>query len=326
MGWLAGYTYRKAITLSRASGAVNNYQCKLLLGESSGATGEDVDCGAKCQTDFDDIRFTTSDGTTLLDYWIESLSGATPNQLATIWIEFNTINTTATTFYMYYGNATATAVSSGPNTFIFFDHFDTLNETFWPNQVNYRVGSVSVASSELILTGVTGVLADMGDFGNNYAVSVGKRIGIRAKNVTTDAKSRLGCSNIYAPYNFYGDDDIYVVSYADATRAFDSHNNAAETENMLSNYSADTYITFYMKWTTTPNRYDDATQNSTITTNIADEAISPRLEQVVALKTCKVDWFFIGSALATEPAWGSWGVQEDYYIAKLSYYPHILAH
>ena len=117
MGWLTGYTYRKSITLSRASGAVTNYQMKLLVGESSGATGEDVDCGAHCQTDFDDIRFTKSDGTTLLDYWIESLSGATPNQLATIWIEFDSIGTGATTFYMYYGKADSTAVSNIITTF-----------------------------------------------------------------------------------------------------------------------------------------------------------------------------------------------------------------
>jgi hypothetical protein len=72
---LTGWPYRKSITLSRASGAVTNYQMKLLVGESSGATGEDVDCGGLCATDFDDLRFTKSDGTTLLDYWIESISG-----------------------------------------------------------------------------------------------------------------------------------------------------------------------------------------------------------------------------------------------------------
>lgn len=87
MAWLAGWNYRKSIIVKRASGAVTNYQMKLLLGESSGAVGEQVDCGGHCLSSFNDIRFTKSDGTTLLDYWIESISGTTPNQLATIWIE-----------------------------------------------------------------------------------------------------------------------------------------------------------------------------------------------------------------------------------------------
>jgi predicted GH43/DUF377 family glycosyl hydrolase len=106
MAWLSGYSYCKSITLSRASGAVTNYQMKLLVGESAGATGEDVDCNSHVQIGFHDLRFTKSDGTTLLDYWIESITGTTPNQLATVWIEFDSIGTGATTFYMYYGNAT----------------------------------------------------------------------------------------------------------------------------------------------------------------------------------------------------------------------------
>lgn len=125
MAWLEGWQFRKSITLSRASGAVTYYQMKLLVGESSGATGENVDCGGKCASDFDDIRFTTSDGTTLLDYWIESISGTTPNQLATIWIKFDSIGTDATTFYMYYGNSSVVAYSNGKATFPFFDDFLT---------------------------------------------------------------------------------------------------------------------------------------------------------------------------------------------------------
>src|SRR5574343_578802 len=109
MSWLTGWNYRKSITLSRSSGAVTNYQMKLLVGESSGATGENVDCGGLCLSTFNDIRFTKSDGTTLLDYWIESITGTTPNQLATVWVEFNSIGTGATSFYMYFGKSDASA-------------------------------------------------------------------------------------------------------------------------------------------------------------------------------------------------------------------------
>lgn len=98
MSWLSGYNYRKSIPLSRASGAVTLYQMKLLVGESAGATGEDVDCNSHVYPGFDDIAFTASDGTTLLDHWIESVTGVTPNRLATIWIEFDSIGTGDTTF------------------------------------------------------------------------------------------------------------------------------------------------------------------------------------------------------------------------------------
>jgi len=124
MGWLTGWKYRKKITLSRASGTVSNYQMRILVGESAGATGEDVDCAAKCKTDFTDLRFTTSDGTTLLNYFIENISGTTPNQLAAIWIKFDSIGTTDTTFYMYYGNTSASNVISLVNTVDNYENFE----------------------------------------------------------------------------------------------------------------------------------------------------------------------------------------------------------
>jgi hypothetical protein len=122
--WLAGWDYRKLFTVKCASGAVTNYQMKLLIGESSGAIGEQVDCEGNVLSSFNDLRFTKLDGTTLLDYWIESISGASPNQLATVWIEFDSIGTGDTTFYVYYGKVGASAVSNGANTFIVFDDFE----------------------------------------------------------------------------------------------------------------------------------------------------------------------------------------------------------
>ncbi len=59
MSWLTGFSFRKVITLSRASGAVTYYQMKLLVGESAGAVGEDVDRGGRGLTRINDLRFTT---------------------------------------------------------------------------------------------------------------------------------------------------------------------------------------------------------------------------------------------------------------------------
>jgi len=121
MAWLTGWDHRKSVTLSRASGAVTDYQIRFVVGEGSGG---DVDCEGGCLSTFNDLRFTTSDGTTLLDYYIEYITGSTPNQLATVVVEFDSIGTGATTFYVYYGKADATAVSSIGNTFIFGDNLE----------------------------------------------------------------------------------------------------------------------------------------------------------------------------------------------------------
>jgi len=147
-GWLPGYSYRKSVTLSRLSGAVTNYQMKLKVGESSGASGYDVHCNGHVLSNFNDLRFTKSDGATLLNYWIESISGTTPNQTATIWIKFDSIGTSATKFYMYYGNAGASSYSNGDNTFLFFDHFEgtSLDSNKWDSLIGTG-GSITVSSS-----------------------------------------------------------------------------------------------------------------------------------------------------------------------------------
>lgn len=118
MAWLAGWLYRKELVLGSSVGATN-YQFKILVGESNGVIGSDVNCEA-CLPSFDDLRFTTDDEGTLLDYWIEGVSGATPLQTAIVWVKVPVISTT-TTIFMYSGNASAPAVSNGTNTFMFFD-------------------------------------------------------------------------------------------------------------------------------------------------------------------------------------------------------------
>jgi len=122
MAWLTGWTYRKEVTVTNANA---DYQTKVLVGESSGASGEEVDCGGHVAADFDDLRFTAADGTTLLDYWIESITGTTPNGLATVWVQNNA--TPDTTLYMYY-SGTETAVSNGAATFVIFDDFERGND------------------------------------------------------------------------------------------------------------------------------------------------------------------------------------------------------
>src|SRR3972149_7141403 len=73
MAWLTGWTYRKSITLSRASGAVTDYQMRLLIGGNADA-GADVDCNDHCLSNFGDVRFTKADGEITLDYFLKSYS------------------------------------------------------------------------------------------------------------------------------------------------------------------------------------------------------------------------------------------------------------
>ena len=312
MAWLSGYTYRKAITLSRASGTVTNYQMKLLVGESSGATGEDVDCAAHVQADFDDLRFTTSDGTTLLDYWIESVTGSTPNCLATVWIEFDSIGTGATTFYMYYGYASAVAVSSGANTFIVFDNFER------------GVNTDAVGGSWIVNTGIVEISTD-----HAYG---GTRCG-KWKGGTTRPRAgipQIASNNIAIRFRVWKENaSDAILAHGDATNL--CYIKAETDEDIVwydgagfqdtgDNITADDWVLMevrnfvwatpvvdiYMNDTSIQNAADISFLSSDTTYNNRVRFDSDGANGI----DFYIDDFIIRNFRPTGPAWGSWGGEE----------------
>jgi hypothetical protein len=94
------------------------------------------------RADFGDIRFTDSDGTTLLDYWMEK---KVDGDYAVFWVKVPSIpaGQNSTAIYVYYGRAVATTTSNADKTFLFFDHFEGnyLDIFKWagPDSVKYSI-------------------------------------------------------------------------------------------------------------------------------------------------------------------------------------------
>ncbi len=119
--WLSGWQYRKSHTINGATGAGTNYQVRITVHRETGTdSGEDVHIEGKCRPDFGDIRFTDDDGSTLLDYWLESYD----SNNATFWVEVKDNLDTNQTIYIYYGHDTASSISDGGATFPLFDDFN----------------------------------------------------------------------------------------------------------------------------------------------------------------------------------------------------------
>jgi len=144
-GWLSGWSYRRAVTINNTanSNALSNYQVLVTVDTASLISAK------KLQSSCADIRFTDSDGQTLLNYWID------PNTCNTgstrIYVKVPSIPASSTyTIYMYYGNSTATSASNGEATFILFDDFlgTSLNTTKW-NVMASSSASVSISGSIL---------------------------------------------------------------------------------------------------------------------------------------------------------------------------------
>ncbi|MFA5169482.1 MAG: DUF2341 domain-containing protein [Candidatus Paceibacterota bacterium] len=108
--WLTGWSYRKPITVTSTS-AATDYQVKLTVSYIA----------SKMNADFSDLRFTSSNGSTELSYWIESYTASTS---AIVWVKVPSLASGANTIYMYYGKSSVATTSNGTNTFIFFDDFN----------------------------------------------------------------------------------------------------------------------------------------------------------------------------------------------------------
>lgn len=74
---------------------------------------------SRAQEGGEDIRFTHSDGTTELKYWVETWD--TADHLAYLWVRVPSLANGQTTVYMYYGNEEEPAASDGNATFDGFD-------------------------------------------------------------------------------------------------------------------------------------------------------------------------------------------------------------
>jgi len=115
--------YRKRVSISAGTGAGTDYTVHFPIGESSGSTGDDFHLGGNAETDFADVRITDSDGSTLLDYWIEDIAGVSPNLSADVWVEVQDDLGSARDVYVYYSNPVIPDVSSATNTLPFYDDF-----------------------------------------------------------------------------------------------------------------------------------------------------------------------------------------------------------
>ncbi len=117
----ASWSKRKKIAVSNPTGsAMTNQAVKIL-----------VPYDADMQTDFEDLRFTDSSGTTTIPYWIES---STASATSTVWVKLSSIPASGSAnIYMYYGNSGAADGGDGANTFKGFDDFEDDNLSEYNN-------------------------------------------------------------------------------------------------------------------------------------------------------------------------------------------------
>ena len=294
VSWISGFGYRKSHVINALSGAGTNYQVMITTyyGTGSDSVGN-VYLNNKTQTDFDDVRFTKSDGTTSLDYYRESYVASTS---ALFWVELaDNITSSSSTIYLYYGNATCATTSNGEDTFQFFDDFDdaSLNATKWVKSGTVTEGSgyATIYDSSYIWQNTT------------ICASFNRAVALRMNaytSTTAVAYPQWGFTDINGNQeakivaNFYG-----YWTYSNPTLY-----NTANLTGMT------TMATYDITWNTSRCVYY---QNGYL---VANHALSPTNMFVqgrnygAGTKYVYIDFAFVRKWVFPEPTQSTWGSEE----------------
>jgi len=100
LGWMnSSWLYRKSIAVANPGSTLVNEDVLIEIDTAALVTA------GKLQADCDDLRFTDSDETTAIAYWVEGGCNTTTTQ---IWARIPSLPSGGKTIYMYYANSSAT--------------------------------------------------------------------------------------------------------------------------------------------------------------------------------------------------------------------------
>ena len=174
--WLSGWSYRKKIVISKSKVDADLTDFPLLV-----KLNADTAVGTKGLSTGYDLRFTSSDGTTLLAYERESFAVSSSKATANIWVKVPTITTASdTVIYMYYGKADAVDGASQSN--VWNSNYTAvwhLNETGTNPQVFDATSNNTDSTSQVWTPTASSKIAGGAGFGS------GKGVYFNSTNVST---------------------------------------------------------------------------------------------------------------------------------------------
>src|SRR4030042_2533421 len=180
----AAWNYRHPVTISYSGTTLPWYQVLVTLDSTNFNFSQ-------AKADGSDVRFTHSDGTTDLKFWIESW---VYGERAYIWVRVPNLTNGDTTIYLYYDNPNASTVSNGVATFDGFEDDWSLftdgglafdgggqishhaNEIESPFTWETIIGTPTASSGILSLTDGTGI--ESSSTYQNYAVGMRANFGL----------------------------------------------------------------------------------------------------------------------------------------------------
>lgn len=267
-----------------------------------------------CQADFDDIRFTKSDGSSELDHWLES---KTNSDNAIFWIEFDSIpeSPDSTTFYIYYSKADASSGSNGNATFLLFDDFlgDALDTDKWDSKEDE--GTIAIADSIIHLYTEAAKNKECYIYDKSThakPIAIGTRAKGSAKYPAVISMADVGgtppieADNLVSLGRLHSADYLYGRQRKATAQSEQAYSDATNWED---------YQIYELQWQTDKVEYF---QNAVSLGSSVNNVPSVNLYALLGCGTWSMnaaahlylDWVYLRNFVDPEPTWGDWGGEE----------------
>jgi hypothetical protein len=313
--WLTGWQYRKGHTIDGALGAGTNYQVRITVQYEAGVdANSDVFCHNFCQNDFEDIRFTDDDGSTLLDYWLEEY---TPYDNAIFWVEVSDNLDTAQSIYIYFGNPRAGSETNGEATFPFFDDFNDnfLDTSKWEEW--HTAGSVT--EFEGLLT-VNGGASGWQSLGGTTEFSYDHSFEMRAFASTDSSNAvQFGADERSADGNAPNGYNSAYFDYYDGSFCTSRRNSLQEAT--MRSVPLDVFAHWAIHFHSSILRfYHDDSLIATHTVNVPTTSMGLWIADIYS-ESVSFDWAFTRKCVDSEPSHGIWQNIETLDPATVAHWP-----
>lgn len=316
-GWLDGWTYRQRYNVSNVTMASTGYQISINMTYDS-----------KMQTDFDDLRITDNDGTTLLPSWMEY---KVDSDSIKFWTKISDDLVNPTSIYVYYGNSTVSNYWDGDSTFIWYDHFDdgSVNWSEW-HEIQGSGLLTEVAAETGYMIQSDG--ATHSQIGTLMEWSTG--IAFHTKTYHDDARI-MGLFEFDGSYNpvWDGDCAYYIINLDEVSN--ENEGVATTTGSITQDWGwyieaiywpSSSFVSFYMATAPSTNLVLQATHTTNVPVN-DDMGIYGYINNGDAAPSMWYDWMFIRKCANTEPIVslvGLWETVGSAYLYLSVYDPIIL--
>ncbi|MEM3462896.1 MAG: DUF2341 domain-containing protein [Candidatus Bathyarchaeia archaeon] len=316
MGWLSGWRYRKSIAVNSASGAGTNYQKLVKCYYGSGTDGSETVYGieakkiylnSKAKSDFGDVRFTASDGETLLDYWLWDKSDGS---WALFWVEIGAdISSSGTTIYIYYHKPDATSASNPDATFDLYDDFDdgNFNTTKW-SKTELSPGYVTESGGYLNVYG-SGSWDKNGAWSNSTFNRSSRGLSIMFRAKVSEKWAGVifgyGAGLNYADGIYFYPHDVNIYRMREGS-----------AQDLYTSYSANTEYFFEVriKQSAGYRLIFEGTEKEN-DTSFSDNNHRVVIQNCTSAIIGHLNYVFVRKYVDPEPTWGSSGSEEDGAIA-----------